>query len=102
MQPSSERRRLLPAQNKYGAQRALQRNGELVSRQLMVGVQPLEGRMRAAALGLAPGGAQQEASSSGGAARPRLTLASSSQLQPQQQPLRPYRIEDATSQARRC
>ena len=35
-------------QNKYGAQRALQRNGELVSRNLMVGVQLLDARMRTA------------------------------------------------------
>ena len=59
----------------------------------MVGVQLLEGRMRAATLGLT---GQQDASSS--AARPSLMLASSSQLQAQQQPMRPYRIEAATSQ----
>jgi hypothetical protein len=83
-------------QNKYGAQRALQRNGELVSRQLMVGVQPLEGRMRSAALGLT--GQQQEAASSSSLAKPTSALPSSSQLQPQLQPMRPYRIEAPASQ----
>jgi len=71
-------------QNKFGAQRALQRNGELVSRHLMVGVQLLDKRMRSAALELADG-----ATSSGGA----VTL-----VRPQPQPLRPHRIDASASQ----
>ena len=71
-------------QNKYGAQRALQRNGELVSRQLMVGVQLLDTRMRSATMGLTDGASS--------AAAP-LTLA-----KPQPQPLRPHRIDASASQ----
>ncbi|KAK9917004.1 hypothetical protein WJX75_009884 [Coccomyxa subellipsoidea] len=70
--------------NKYGAQRALQRNGELVSRQLMVGVQLLDTRMRSATMGLTD--------SASSAAAP-LTLA-----KPQPQPLRPHRIDASASQ----
>ncbi|EIE26834.1 hypothetical protein COCSUDRAFT_59342 [Coccomyxa subellipsoidea C-169] len=70
------------ALNKYGAQRALQRNGELVSRQLMVGVQLLDPRMRSAALELTDGAS----SSIGPVSLPR------------PQPMRPHRIDASASQ----
>lgn len=71
-------------QNKYGAQRALQRNGELVSRQLMVGVQLLDKRMRSAALEITDGASSNDAT----IALPR----------PQPQLLRPHRIDASASQ----
>ncbi|BDA40503.1 probable nucleoporin NUP35 at C-terminar half [Coccomyxa sp. Obi] len=70
--------------NKYGAQRALQRNGELVSRQLMVGVQLLDKRMRSAALEVTDGASSNDAT----VALPR----------PQPQLLRPHRIDASASQ----
>lgn len=75
-------------QNKYGAQRALQRNGELVSRALMVGVQLLEPRMRTPAHALPAPSASGAISSS---------RALSDQTRTQQQ-LRPHRIQAAHSQ----
>lgn len=71
-------------QNKYGAQRALQRNGELVSRQLMVGVRLLDARMRSAALQLT------DSAASG-------STAPVTRQQPHPQPLRAYRIDAASS-----
>ncbi|KAK9801419.1 hypothetical protein WJX73_009566 [Symbiochloris irregularis] len=62
--------------NKYQAQRALQRNGELLSGRLMVGVRPLDARYQAVAEALASG-AQQP------------TLPST----PSALPLRSYRVE---------
>ena len=78
----------MPLQNKYGAQRALQRNGELVSRALMVGVQLLEPRMQTPAHAL-------PAPSSGGAASSSSALSAPAQVQQQ---LRPHRIQAAQSQ----
>ena len=76
-------------QNKYGAQRALQRNGELVSRALMVGVQLLEPRMQT------PAHALPAPSSVGGAASSSSALSAPAQVQQQ---LRPHRIQAAQSQ----
>ena len=78
-------------QNKYGAQRALQRNAELVSRQLMVGVQLLDARMRTLAHGAAP---SASASAGGAAASSALSAQSSAQQ------LRPHRIQAAHAQVR--
>ena len=78
-------------QNKYGAQRALQRNAELVSRQLMVGVQLLDARMRTLAHSVAP-----SASAGGMSASSALSTQSSAQQ------LRPHRIQPAHSQVRPC
>jgi hypothetical protein len=94
-------------QNKHGAQRALQRNGVLVSRELMVGVQLLEPRMRSqlgASLPM-PSPALPEPSSALGAMTSASTLSSQSlvhvppKLHVQQQ-LRPHRIQAASAHVR--
>ena len=69
------------AQNKYQAQRALQRNG-MVSGHTMVGVRPLDKRFRSEALSLTSGEP---------AAPPPRSMAL---------PLRPYRVDASSAQAR--
>ena len=92
-------------QNKYGAQRALQRNGVLVSRELMVGVQLLEPRMRSqlgASLPM-PSPALHEPSTALGAISSSSALSSQSHVPPKQhvqQQLRPHRIQAASAQVR--
>ena len=94
-------------QNKYGAQRALQRNGVLVSRELMVGVQLLEPRMRSqlgASLPM-PSPALSESSTALAAISSSSVLSSQSLVhvppKPQmQQLLRPHRIQAASAQVR--
>ena len=94
-------------QNKYGAQRALQRNGVLVSRELMVGVQLLEPRMRSqigASLPV-PSPDLPEPSTASGAVSSSSALSSQSlvHVPPKphvQQQLRPHRIQAASAQVR--
>ncbi len=92
-------------QNKYGAQRALQRNGVLVSRELMVGVQLMEPRMRSQ-LGAplpVPSQALPELDSASGAVSSSSALSSHSLAHIPPKPhvqLRPHRIHFASAQVR--
>ncbi|KAG2430575.1 hypothetical protein HXX76_010093 [Chlamydomonas incerta] len=70
-------------QNKYGAQRALIRNGEQLTPSLIIGVKPLDPRHRARVESLAEG-----PDAAGAAFRPKPV------------PERPYRVEATVGQAR--